>query len=87
MSGPGQATICPRQNPAGVWCSYLDAGIFTSSFTSCYAAGSLITLGFILTAAACLPALQRNLSADCSGKTTPSMKTTARNKSFRLGSR
>lgn len=51
MSGPGQATICPRQNATGVWCSYLDAGIFTSSFTSCCAAAWLITRGSILSAA------------------------------------
>lgn len=37
----------------------------------------LITLGSILSAAACLPTLHRNLSAVCSGKTTASMRTTA----------
>lgn len=77
MSGSGQATICPRQNATAVWCSYLDAGIFTSSFTSCCAAAWLIALRSNLSAAACLPTLQRNLSAVCSGKTTPSMNTTA----------
>lgn len=77
MSWLGQAAVCRPQNATGIWCSDVHVGIFTSSFTSSCAAGRLITLRTILSIAACLPMLQHNLSADCSGKTTAFMKTPA----------
>lgn len=85
MSGPDQAAVCRPQNATGIWCSDVHVGIFTSSFTSSCSAGRLITLKAILSAAACLPMLQHNLSADCSGKTTAFMEDHGVHKSFASG--